>query len=134
MQPEPEPVIFPPNTSTTATVGRAGSKFDEKHESPGSVVEVQDSPRRITPSTYLRSARDAFSRQKLRHYGTVLVRFGKFTGPGAIISVAYIDPDNYQTDVSSGVQFEYRLLFMLLVSNLVAIYLQVSQQVSRSGT
>jgi metal iron transporter len=55
----------------------------------------------------------------------VLVKFGKFTGPGAIISVAYVDPDNFQTAVSSGVEFEYKLLFMVLVSNLIAIYLQV---------
>jgi len=49
---------------------------------------------------------------------------------GTIITVAYIDPDNYQTDVSSGAQFEYKLLFMMLVSNIIAIYLQVSHTVS----
>ncbi|ROW06455.1 hypothetical protein VMCG_04462 [Cytospora schulzeri] len=49
-------------------------------------------------------------------------RFLAFLGPGAVISVAYVDPDNYQTAVSSGASFE--LLFMILVSNLIAIYLQ----------
>lgn len=44
----------------------------------------------------------------------------------SVIAVAYIDPDNYQTDVSAGAEFKYRLLFMLLVSNLIAIYLQAS--------
>lgn len=33
-------------------------------------------------------------------------RFLAFFGPGAVISVAYIDPDNYQTAVSSGASFE----------------------------
>ncbi|KAF3765930.1 natural resistance-associated macrophage protein [Cryphonectria parasitica EP155] len=51
-------------------------------------------------------------------------RFCAFLGPGAIISVAYIDPDNYQTAISSGGSFQYKLLFMVLVSNLIAIYLQ----------
>lgn len=55
---------------------------------------------------------------------TVFRRFIAFLGPGAVISVAYVDPDNYQTAVSSGASFEYKLLFMILVSNLIAIYLQ----------
>ena len=53
------------------------------------------------------------------------LRFFTFLGPGAIISVAYIDPDNYQVAISAGGSFQYKLLFMVLVSNLVAIYLQV---------
>lgn len=62
-----------------------------------------------------------------------LNRFMRFLGPGAIISVAYVDPDNYQTAISSGASFQYKLLFMVLVSNLIAVYLQVrSVQVTRS--
>lgn len=52
-------------------------------------------------------------------------KFVGFLGPGAVISVAYVDPDNYQTAISSGASFEYKLLFMVLVSNIIAIYLQV---------
>jgi hypothetical protein len=59
--------------------------------------------------------------------------FFKFLGPGAIISVAYVDPDNYQTAISSGASFQYKLLFMILVSNLIAIYLQVRIVVSKTG-
>ncbi|KAI9768678.1 MAG: hypothetical protein M1839_003986 [Geoglossum umbratile] len=60
----------------------------------------------------------------LQRTGAAIVKFGKFLGPGAMISVAYIDPDNFQTDVSSGVAFEFKLLFMVLVSNMIAIFLQ----------
>jgi hypothetical protein len=56
----------------------------------------------------------------------VTLKFLRFMGPGALISVAYIDPDNYQTNIQSGQDFQYKLLFMVLVSNVVAIYLQVS--------
>ena len=52
-------------------------------------------------------------------------KFFKFLGPGAVISVAYVDPDNYQTAISAGAEFQYKLLFMVLVSNLIAIYIQV---------
>ncbi|KAK3315215.1 natural resistance-associated macrophage protein-domain-containing protein [Apodospora peruviana] len=55
---------------------------------------------------------------------TKIRRFLVFLGPGAVISVAYVDPDNYQTAISSGSEFQYKLLFMVLVSNLIAIYIQ----------
>jgi len=51
--------------------------------------------------------------------------FFRFLGPGAVISVAYVDPDNYQTAIASGSEFQYKLLFMVLVSNVIAIYVQV---------
>ncbi len=51
--------------------------------------------------------------------------FLKFMGPGAVISVAYIDPDNFQTNIAAGASFQYKQLFMLLISVLIAVYLQV---------
>ncbi|KAI9763439.1 MAG: hypothetical protein M1840_000522 [Geoglossum simile] len=60
----------------------------------------------------------------LQRTGAVLKKFAMFLGPGTMISVAYIDPDNFQTDVSSGVSFEFKLLFMVLLSNIIAIFLQ----------
>ncbi|KAK2591499.1 NRAMP-like transporter smf-3 [Conoideocrella luteorostrata] len=50
--------------------------------------------------------------------------FGKFVGPGFMISVAYIDPGNYSTDIAAGASYQYRLLFIVLLSNLFAILLQ----------
>lgn len=55
----------------------------------------------------------------------VCSKFARFMGPGAIISVAYVDPDNYQTNIQAGQDFQYKLLFMILVANLIAIYQQV---------
>ncbi|TAQ87403.1 hypothetical protein B7494_g4262 [Chlorociboria aeruginascens] len=54
----------------------------------------------------------------------ILVTFGKFIGPGFMISVAYIDPGNYATDVAAGATFRFRLLFIVLMSNIFAIFLQ----------
>ncbi|KAH8812015.1 natural resistance-associated macrophage protein-domain-containing protein [Xylogone sp. PMI_703] len=53
-----------------------------------------------------------------------VVKFGKFVGPGFMISVAYIDPGNYATDVAAGASYRFRLLFIVLLSNLFAIFLQ----------
>ena len=51
-------------------------------------------------------------------------KFVRFLGPGFLIAVAYIDPGNYSTDVGAGAEFKYRLLFVVLLSNLFAIFLQ----------
>lgn len=91
-------------------------------------VEVSEStktPAEPRRQRYARFLRSMFTKQFLLQTGEVLWKFGKFTGPGAIISVAYIDPDNYQTAVSSGAEFKFKLLFMILFSNVVAVYLQV---------
>ena len=56
----------------------------------------------------------------------VLSKYARFFGPGMIITVAYIDPDNFQTSVEDGQDFGYKMLFMVLISLLIAIYLQVS--------
>lgn len=53
-----------------------------------------------------------------------MTKFGRFVGPGFLISVAYIDPGNYATDVAAGAQFKYALLFIILMSDLFAIILQ----------
>ena len=41
-----------------------------------------------------------------------------------MIAVSYIDPGNYSTDVAAGADFKYALLFVVLLSNLFAIFLQ----------
>jgi metal iron transporter len=53
-----------------------------------------------------------------------LVKFARFVGPGFLVAVAYIDPGNYATDVAAGADFRYALLFIVLLSNLFAIFLQ----------
>ena len=47
-----------------------------------------------------------------------------FTGPGYMIAVGYMDPGNWATDLAGGSSFGYKLLFIVLVSNLFAIVLQ----------
>ncbi|KUJ21818.1 transporter protein Smf2 [Mollisia scopiformis] len=53
-----------------------------------------------------------------------IITYGKFVGPGFMISVAYIDPGNYSTDVAAGATYRFKLLFIVLMSNLFAIFLQ----------
>ncbi|SCU93965.1 LANO_0E05292g1_1 [Lachancea nothofagi CBS 11611] len=54
----------------------------------------------------------------------VLKTYLKFVGPGLMVSVAYMDPGNYSTAVDAGATNKYALLFIILLSNIIAIFLQ----------
>ncbi|QIW98694.1 hypothetical protein AMS68_004212 [Peltaster fructicola] len=60
----------------------------------------------------------------VRKTGHVLKKYVRFIGPGFLVSVAYIDPGNYATDVAAGASYRFQLLFVVLISNLFAILLQ----------
>jgi manganese transport protein len=47
-----------------------------------------------------------------------------FTGPAFMVSVGYMDPGNWATDLAAGSLFAYRLIWVILLSNLMAILLQ----------
>lgn len=47
-----------------------------------------------------------------------------FMGPAYLISVGYMDPGNWATDIAGGSQFGYTLLWVLLMSNVMALVLQ----------
>jgi manganese transport protein len=47
-----------------------------------------------------------------------------FAGPGFLVAVGYMDPGNWATDLAAGSRYNYRLLFVIMLSNLLAILLQ----------
>jgi manganese transport protein len=47
-----------------------------------------------------------------------------FLGPAYLISVGYMDPGNWATDLQGGSKFGYSLIWVLLMSNLMALILQ----------
>ena len=47
-----------------------------------------------------------------------------FAGPGYLVAVGYMDPGNWATDLAGGAKFNYTLLSVILLSNLMAIFLQ----------
>lgn len=72
------------------------------------------------PPTELRKLMPPF----FQSLGSTLVKFSKFIGPGFMVAVAYIDPGNYATDVAAGAATRFKLLFIILMSNVFAIVLQ----------
>ncbi|MFX5084942.1 hypothetical protein ABTC40_20085, partial [Acinetobacter baumannii] len=53
--------------------------------------------------------------------GLWLRRMLAFAGPGYMVSVGYMDPGNWATDLAGGSQFGYTLLAVIMLSNLMAI-------------
>lgn len=79
-------------------------------------------PRRPWLAEELARAKELFLR-----YGSlaVLKRALVFFGPAFVISVGYMDPGNWGTDIEGGARFGYRLLWVIFVANLMAILLQI---------
>src|SRR5881628_3274024 len=52
-------------------------------------------------------------------------RFWAFAGPAILVSVGYMDPGNWGTDLQAGAQFKYNLLWVVLLASIMAIFMQV---------
>jgi manganese transport protein len=66
-------------------------------------------------------------KEMFRRYGslTVLKRALVFFGPAFVISVGYMDPGNWGTDIEGGARFGYQLMWVILLANLMAILMQI---------
>jgi manganese transport protein len=51
-------------------------------------------------------------------------RFFAYAGPAYMVAVGYMDPGNWATDLEGGARFGYRLIWVLLMSNIMAVLLQ----------
>src|SRR5437868_7122687 len=52
-------------------------------------------------------------------------RWRAFVGPAILISVGYMDPGNWGTDLAAGARFKYGLLWVVALASLMAIFMQV---------
>jgi manganese transport protein len=59
-----------------------------------------------------------------RNWWGLLRKLLAFSGPGYLIAVGYMDPGNWATDLAGGSQFNYTLLSVVVISSLMAIFLQ----------
>jgi manganese transport protein len=67
---------------------------------------------------------DVFRSIAVRPDATPWRKFLAFFGPGYLVAVGYMDPGNWATSLAGGAQFGYALLFVALLSNIMAILLQ----------
>jgi manganese transport protein len=67
---------------------------------------------------------DVFRSIRVPTTGTGFQRLFAFMGPGYLVAVGYMDPGNWATSLAGGSKFGYALLFVALLSNIMAIILQ----------
>jgi manganese transport protein len=60
------------------------------------------------------------------HQATFWRQWRAYVGPAILVSVGYMDPGNWGTDLAGGAQFKYGLLWVVAVASLMAIFLQVT--------
>jgi manganese transport protein len=71
-----------------------------------------------------RSLGDVFRTVPVARDASPWRRFAAFLGPGYMVAVGYMDPGNWATSIAGGSKFGYTLLFVALLSNIMAIILQ----------
>ncbi|WP_114206347.1 Nramp family divalent metal transporter [Acidisarcina polymorpha] len=84
---------------------------------PATSSELDASPSRA-------SLPDIFSSVHVSQSPQLWRRALGFLGPGFLISVGYMDPGNWATDLQAGSRYGYTLLYVIMASNLLAILLQ----------
>jgi len=82
------------------------------------------SPVRATRALTLPSLPESHRTIAFPSTATWLRKVFAFAGPGYLVAVGYMDPGNWATDISGGSKFGYTLLSVVLLSNLMAMFLQ----------
>lgn len=70
------------------------------------------------------SLADVHSSVETKVKGSKFKKLLAYLGPAYLVSVGYMDPGNWATDLQGGAQFGYKLIWVLLMSNLMALLLQ----------
>ena len=71
-----------------------------------------------------RSLAEVNSTVLIRPHTNFWARLFTFTGPAFMVSVGYMDPGNWATDIAGGARFGYKLIWVILLANLMAILFQ----------
>jgi len=71
-----------------------------------------------------KSLSEVHSSVDVNHTSKFWKRLFYFTGPAFMVSVGYMDPGNWATDLAGGAQFGYKLIWVILLANLMAILFQ----------
>ncbi|MBI2416331.1 MAG: Nramp family divalent metal transporter [Ignavibacteriales bacterium] len=71
-----------------------------------------------------KSLGEVHSSVPVKNQGKFFMRLLAFSGPAFMVSVGYMDPGNWATDLAGGARFGYKLIWVILMANLMAILFQ----------
>ncbi|ODQ78867.1 hypothetical protein BABINDRAFT_162540 [Babjeviella inositovora NRRL Y-12698] len=90
-------------------------------DTPTNMIKLNDAP---DPEKRLSRSICPSAKALYRRLLHIAKKYISFMGPGIMVAVAYIDPGNYSTATSAGSTNRFSLLFFVLLSNIIAIFLQ----------
>jgi len=88
---------------------------------PGVLEDRPENKPRTFDSGTISAAEKVLAREKVPWRK----RLFPFLGPAFVAAVAYIDPGNFATNIQSGAQLGYTLLWVIIISNLMAMLVQI---------
>jgi manganese transport protein len=95
----------------TPAEDQASSASAGRMARPGGALELPSLP-------------EAYRTVPVRSSASWIRKMLAFAGPGYLVAVGYMDPGNWATDIGGGAKFGYALLSVVLISNLMAMFLQ----------
>src|SRR5256886_14173019 len=99
--------------------------YAARPRAPRPVAPISAVPYRApAPLDQLKSLEDVHRTVQIPTHGLWWRRMFAFAGPAYMVSVGYMDPGNWATDIEGGARFGYTLIWVLLMSNLMAVLLQ----------
>jgi len=107
------------------------SNRDEDNRRPGQGTRVIDACQsangEAAPPGSHRSLEGVHGTVEVPHHQAAFwQQWRAYVGPALLVSVGYMDPGNWGTDLAGGAQFKYGLLWVVAVASLMAIFLQVT--------
>ena len=106
--------VLPPSTSSVDATLRSGNPDTSGIASPANRVTLPGSP----------SLPESYRSVPIRAGASFFRKMIAFAGPGYLVAVGYMDPGNWATDLGGGSRYGYTLLSAVLISSLMAIFLQ----------
>src|SRR3989454_7602002 len=97
---------------------------EESVEQPAIAADASVSRAPWRRSGSLPSLPEAYRSIPIQTGASVWRKLLAFAGPGYLVAVGYMDPGNWATDLGGGSKFGYTLLSVILISNLMAMFLQ----------
>ena len=89
---------------------------------PGNAASA--SPVNLPPRAFSPSLPESYRSVPILHGASFFRKMIAFAGPGYLVAVGYMDPGNWATDLGGGSRYGYTLLSAVLISSLMAIFLQ----------
>lgn len=120
---EKPPVGAVPAAGDTYTSVNATYELSDEMDSISSRGQPINATKKDPASTYF-DQRITIPRDKDDEYRFSFRRLWAFTGPGFLMSIAYLDPGNIESDLRSGAVANFKLLWILMCSTLMGLLMQ----------